>query len=77
MSCNCHCCEIEFTADEYIPMKTSSLPPYTGVTSIKPLLTEQTVPTAGFTMEKNITVGAIALVDVANEYGTTAMIGGN
>ena len=77
MSCNCGCNEIEFSADEYIPMKVSSLPPYTGMTNIKPLLVAQTVPTAGYTMENNITVDAITLVDVANDYGTTAMIGGN
>ena len=78
----CHhigCCDAtsySFTADEYTHMYVSDVPTYDGTTEATPGLEAQTLPTRNTFLAEDIEIAAIPYSEVANEYGTTVIIGG-
>ena len=78
----CHhidCCDSQnyhFTTNEYVRMYVSDVPLYEGSAEATPGLEAQTLPTRNTILAEDIEIAAIPYREVANEYGTTVIIGG-
>lgn len=74
--CTCTGNGIDFEIGEYVPMVISDIPTYDGALTVNPNTTVQTLQTAGHAMGGNVVVNPIPFVEVPNDTGIGAVIGG-